>query len=481
MPPRLEDIQGLVLHGYKHMRAAAFLLLSIEDAGRFQAWLRAILKGDLTTAEDVPREERERRHACLGVAFTWHGLKALGLETDALQTFSYEFRQGMARRAHVLGDTGASAPEHWDFGGEAIHVLVLLHGRTEEVLLERLAHQRERLAAGGVRELYCQRAAHLREDEAGQVYFREPFGFRDSLSQPVLQGVMPPSRPGEDYDTPIAAGEILLGHDNEYQEKPPSPSVRGEQDGRGLLAPAAVPGRADLGLDGTYLVLRKLQQDVAGFDAFLEHHQDAAPAALTDATKRKEWLKAKLIGRWPNGAPLLPEQLEAPAVGPHGPSNAFTYARSDPSGLGCPVTSHVRRANPRDSLAPGPEFSRIQSRRHRLLRRGIPYQNGAERGLMFVALNANLGRQFEFVQQSWLHGEKLGRMYDERDPVSSDSERGGMTIPMQPLRRCVTGLQRFVTVKGGGYFFLPGVKCLEFLAHLKASPSASRDGAFRPM
>ncbi|MFY0575273.1 Dyp-type peroxidase [Cystobacter fuscus] len=418
------------------------------------------------------------------MAFTWHGLKALGLDEDALQTFPYEFRKGMAARAHVLGDTGSSAPEHWEFGGtrsggprdEDIHVLLMLYARNEDELNTRLAHQRTLLAKAGVQELYCQRAAHPR-DKDGRITFREPFGFQDGVSQPVIQGFRKPGRHPEDYDSPIATGEFILGHDNEYQEKPPRrPSARA-----GFPRPARRGGAGGAQGSGSQRLLpqlRKLQQDVEGFNAFVEKKsKEFTDGGPQDDEKKKEWLKAKLMGRWPNGAPLKPGQLEAPEPGPHGHSNAFNYSQEDAAGLGCPVTSHIRRANPRDSLEPEPELSRQVSRRHRILRRGIPYRRESqaenaspEQGLIFIALNAQLGRQFEFIQQSWLHNEKFERLYDERDPVSSNLESGMMTIPMKPLRRCVTDIQSFVTMKGGGYFFMPGVSALEFLAHLEPTP-----------
>ena len=418
----------------------------------------------------------------MNLAFTWHGLRALGLDEDSLQTFPYEFRRGMAERAHVLGDTGISAPEHWEFGGkhpqgpppEELHVVLMLYGRNEDVLRDVLAHQRERLAARGIQELYCQRAHHLREEKHGQTYFREHFGFRDGISQPVVRGFNEAERQPADDDSPIATGEFLLGHDNEYEEKPHSPSVPASRNLRGWLGDAEEQGRKDLGLNGTYLVLRKLRQDVNGFQSFLDKNLSLADGCAESEARRKEWLKAKLIGRWPDGEPLRPGENESPASNPHGPDNTFSYARSDPSGLGCPVTSHVRRANPRDSLAPDPALSLRMTRRHRILRRGITYDaeprpggGTTDPGLLFIALNTDLGRQFEFIQQSWLNFEKLGRLNDERDPVTSSQESGMMTLPMKPLRRCVTGLQHFVTLKGGGYFFMPGVRALEFLANLE--------------
>jgi Dyp-type peroxidase family len=232
-----------------------------------------------------------------------------------------------------------------------------------------------------------------------------------------------------------------------------------------------VPGYKDLGHNGTYLVLRKLHQDVEAFNAFLEQHREIAPCPAALPEHQKQWLKAKLIGRWPNGAVLKPGQTRQPRwlrKEPHGLDNDFDF-RSDTAGKGCPLTSHVRRANPRDSLPPTRKLSLRVGRRHRILRRGIPYQrsNGAqEQGLMFVGLNANLGRQFEFIQQSWMNNEKAGGLYDERDPVTSNQDSGRLTISAPGLRKSVTGIHQFVTMKGGGYFFLPGTRTLRFLADM---------------
>ena len=285
---------------------------------------------------------------------------------------------------------------------------------------------------------------------------------------------MESKRAPEDYDRPVAPGEFILGHENEYAERSSSPTVPASRDPHGRLESAEDPERRDLGLNGSYLVLRKLRQDVHAFERFIEEHQSLADANCADDAKRKEWLKAKLLGRWTNGVPLEPGVHEAPALGPHGPSNTFGFASADPAGMGCPVTSHVRRANPRDTFAAEPVQSLNMSRRHRLLRRGISYGPGyqdgeppTDRGLLFIALNAHLGRQYEFIQQSWLNSEKSGRMYDERDPVASNLDSGMLTLPASPLRRCVMGLQSFVTMKGGGYFFLPGVTALKYLAHLE--------------
>jgi deferrochelatase/peroxidase EfeB len=157
-------------------------------------------------------------------------------------------------------------------------------------------------------------------------------------------------------------------------------------------------------------------------------------------------------------------------------SNDFLYADQDPHGFACPIGAHIRRTNPRDSLVPRKDSLTV-SNRHSILRRGRSYgaplqrfstesDDGTERGLLFVCANANIARQFEFVQQTWVNSPKFGGLYDDRDPLlgSHGAEGGTLTIPERPVRRRLTGLPRFTTVRGGGYFFLPGIRALRFLA-----------------
>lgn len=460
------DIQGLVLHGYKAMDAACFLLLRIEDPVRARRWLRETIP-EITTAADKTSEQLTQWTTSLNLALTWSGLKALGLPDAALETFPTEFQEGMAARADILGDSGESAPEAWEFGGasgparqEELHLLLMLYGTTEAEVSALLDWERSRLETGGLRELGVQRAARIRDAEGHVV---EHFGFRDGISQPRVEGFVDPKHTHPDQAGPIKGGEFLLGYENEYAEIPDSPGVPATLDTKGVLPPGREAGWKELGRNGSYLVLRKLRQDVESFQHFLETHKELA-VGETDALK-KEWLAAKLIGRWPNGAPLRPGEDTPPArasAGGHGIDNTFGFSEKDQEGYGCPVASHIRRANPRDALPPSAEMSRQVSRRHRILRRGITYSDGADKGMFFIAINANISRQFEFLQQTWLNNGKFGGRYDERDPLVAHGA-GKLTLPRQPLRRCVEGIERFVTVKGGGYFFLPGLKALEFL------------------
>lgn len=442
-------------------------MLKIEDPRRARSWLRERLP-ELTTAADKTPEQMSHWSTGLNLALTWSGLKALGLPAAALESFPAEFQEGMAARADILGDTGESAPERWDLGGtsglarqEELHLMLMLYGRTEEKVSALLAAQRAQLKAGGLRELSAQRAARIRDAEGHVV---EHFGFRDGLSQPLIDEGAPLKHHLPSHAAPIKAGEFILGHENEYGETPDSPGVPAALDWRGVLPRAREAGWKELGRNGSYLVLRKLQQDVAGFQHFLEAHRELA-VGDTD-TQRKQWLAAKLMGRWPDGSPLRPGEDTPPeraSTGGYAADNSFGFREMDQEGYGCPVASHIRRANPRDALPPSAESSQQVSRKHRILRRGITYSHGADRGMFFIALNANIARQFEFLQQTWLNNGKFGGRYAERDPLVAQGA-GKLTLPHLPLRRCVEGIEHFVTVKGGSYFFLPGLRALEFLA-----------------
>jgi Dyp-type peroxidase family len=451
------------------MDAASFLLLRIEDPARARSWVRETLP-EITTAADKTSEELSHWKTAVNLAVTWSGLKALGLSAAALETFPEEFREGMSARADILGDTGESAPEAWEFGGTSgpaaqgeLHLLLMLYGSTEAEVSSLLDAQRARLEEGGLRELGVQRAARIRNAEGHVV---EHFGFRDGISQPLIEGFTDAKHPAPDALGPTKAGEFLLGYENEYAEIPDPPSVPAVVDVTDVLPPGREAGWKELGRNGSYLVLRKLRQDVEAFQHFLEAHKEVA-VGKTDALK-KQWLAAKMMGRWPDGTPLRPGEDAPPqhaSAGGHGVDNTFGFAAKDHEGYGCPVASHIRRANPRDALPPNAELSRQVSRRHRILRRGITYADGADRGMIFISVNANIARQFEFLQQTWLNNSKFGGRYDERDLLVTHGA-GTMTLPRQPIRRCVEGIERFVTVKGGGYFFLPGLKTLEFLARL---------------
>lgn len=452
------DIQGLLASGYGNLRAATYLLYRVQSPARARAWL-GTLAGRLTTAAAPVTT------VGTNLAISANGLKGLGLDPEDLATFPIEFLEGMAtpHRSRVLGDWGSSSPGTWRWGGAGypVDILLMLFALDTATLA---AH---RAATAPPRDSGLSTIAELETSDLGD---REHFGFRDGISQPVIEGL---GRTGPERDM-ISPGEFVLGYTDEYGAYPVSPSVGAGRDPQRLLPPATLAGRRDLGRNGTYLVLRQLGQDVAGFWTFA--HGAAAGAGQPSAVH----LAAKMVGRWPDGAPLVrsPEE-DTPELAA---LNDFAYHNDDADGLRCPLGAHIRRANPRDSLdpRPGSEASVALVKRHRILRRGREYgppfgggpppyvDDGKERGLHFVGLCANLLRQFEFVQGTWLASPKFNGLYDDSDPVvgAHAPVGGSFTIPADPFRHRIRGMPRFVTVLGGEYLFLPGLSAVRYLSSL---------------
>jgi Dyp-type peroxidase family len=466
-----DDIQGLVLNGYAHLDHARFLFLRIVDGQAARRWLGGMVKRVSSAKRRRSQDELPGSHTNL--AFSLGGLEKLGLPGDALTSFPREFRMGMAHpeRARKLGDVGRSAPAGWQFGGPstpAIDCLLMHYGRDAATLDESIKRDfEEPLLTHGLEEVFRQSSVRHGSNE--------PFGFRDGISQPAIEGSGQRVLPGQSV---VKAGEFLLGYIDEYGDVAPAPAVSGASDpDRILVADSAAPRLRSFGYNGSVLVFRKLTQDVAGFHNFLDLTTRNADGSKNPA--RANLLSAKLIGRWPSGAPLTlaPTADDSELGKDKYRNNDFRFAASDPDGFACPVGSHIRRANPRDALAFPSEPARSLSiaNRHRIIRRGRPYHAGSasdgevvEQGLLFVAINTALHRQFEFIQQSWLNNPKFNGLYDERDPLSSASPGNGiMTIQARPVRERLHGLPCFVTVRGGGYFFLPSIRAIKFLAQIR--------------
>ncbi len=474
-PERLDppDTQGLMVSSYKDMTCAAYLLFRVSDPRAARAWLSR-LADHVTTAEG-PQPVRS-----LNVALTYEGLVSLGLSVDTLRTFPHAFRDGMAsaRRSRKLGDTQESAPANWDWGSKVneVHVLLLLYGVNEEALEELVGRQRAKAEAAGLRLVQSLEAGRQPDS-------KEHFGFADGVGQPVIEGSGNYARQFQrtNHATELKAGEFMLGYHNEYGVPAPGPTVNPADDPGRRLPPAARVDeevRHDLGRNGSYLVFRQMAQHVAEFWRFLDE-ATKGPDGKSDPTARDR-LGAKCVGRWRSGAPLV----KHPDCDPHDgavtaqPENDFEFARDDPVGFACPIGAHIRRANPRDSLGPNPETALKSARRHRLLRRGRSYgdrladvfvEDGIPRGLHFICLNADIERQFEFVQQTWIDNGVFGGLFRESDPLMGNQEPTDrlFTIQRDPVRARVHGLRRFVTVKGGAYFFLPGLRALRYLATAK--------------
>ncbi len=484
-----ENVQRIVLSGYPCLPCSAYVLWrfqSVEHALKKQ-WLAELVK-KLTPA--VPEDPSK---PAINLALTASGLRHLGIEPE-LNSFSLEFIEGMApqsasttqipRRTNILGDLEASSPEFWDWGGwnknRDIDGLLLLFA-ADEISLERLIEaEREamhRIADGGPIVL------------KGRVYpdMKEHFGYVDGLSQPKIEGR--PKRktnkaPEKNHisgikpGSEVKPGEFLLGYLNERRAR-----IASGQAG-------------DVRRNGTYLVFRQLEQDVAAFNAF-----------LSDAAQRigesEDWVAARLLGRRRNGDPLVakgpdaqatnskrPDAKSADSKGPDaqatdskGPcaqatdsKNDFLYYYEDRFGLTCPIGAHIRRANPRDSLKPDPETALRLSKMHRIIRRGRPYgerwkpandkaDSEAQRGMLFIALNADIAGQFEMIQNSWLNNPHFAGQYAGTDPLSHMvAGEDLITIQSRPTNIHIKRPEPFVRVRGGAYFFLPGIQALRTMA-----------------
>jgi Dyp-type peroxidase family len=384
----------------------------------------------------------------INVAFSFAGLKALGLSDRSLDAFPPEFRGGMAARADVLGDIGDSAPEKWEdpFRDGSGHVMVMVSAKDPTALAERQSRIEAAVEGrGGASVVALQSGAAL---EGG----REHFGYADGFAQPGIEGSGFTPLPGEgavdgDGWRPLKPGELLLGYPDE----------------QGATTPAPPPD--EFGLNGSYLVYRKLRQDVAAFRRMLRE-------AAADYPGGEELLAAKIVGRWRDGTPLAssPHRTDPELVQDAQRNNAFDYA-DDPAGMACPIGAHVRRMNPRRSLP----FDGKLVNRHRIMRRGITYgeplpdgleDDGKDRGVIFMCLQASLARGFEFVQSQWANGGNAFRLAEDQDVITGPHDTEGpakMTVPGQPPF-FLGPLSRVVTTRGGEYYFTPGINGLAHLA-----------------
>ncbi len=477
----IDDMQGLVGRAYGHLPFAYYALCRVGDAPAARHWLGRVA-GELFTAGMSKNDD-----PALNLAMTFAGLRAFGLSGDALATFPRPLEEGMVteHRSRILGDFGDSDPAGWRWGGPVtagdIHVLVMIYARTSEELEQAYARRREEWAATGALEEVTEPLFGCLMDGT------EHFGFADGLSQPMIKGwptrtgsVHPPAPPVPARFADVEPGEILLGYKDNYGRAAAGPTVADDRRARLLPRSAWSPRRRDFGRNGSFLVFRQLAQDVPAFRRFVASASEASAARGTPLSP--EHVGAKMVGRWASGASIV----AFPDADPGKVSiNDFGYHDDDQRGLACcPMGAHVRRANPRDS-GEDPDKALMSTLNHRVLRRGRPYglqiidgsteaghQPDAERGLLFICLNSDFERQFEFVQHTWLNNATFAGLYDEVDPVTGPQpESGGrFTVPDQPVRRRFAGVPGLVTTRGGAYFFLPGIKAVRYLA------ATSQDG-----
>src|SRR5580765_75164 len=433
----LDDIQSGVLRPRPTPYVATYIAFRIDDRKAGRELMRSV-SGAVSSAANPTSPLAD---TWVSVALTYEGFKALGVPQESLDSFSWEFRQGMAARAKDLHDIGESAPENWEkpFGTRDVHLVIVAGSPDEEELEAGL--DRARKAYGemtGIEAIWRQNCHALPTET-------EPFGFRDGISHPAIEGSgIAGSNPQEQ---PFKAGEFVLGYSD-------------EMGGVQKTVPEV------LGRNGTYVVFRKLHQRVATFRRFLQMNSKSAD--------EEELLAAKMMGRWRSGAPLAlcPFHDDHELGADPQRNNAFMFEEDDKAGLKTPGGSHIRRTNPRDASIAG--VARI----HRMIRRGTAYgpllpegvleDDGADRGLMFAFVGASISRQFEFVQSQWVNDGIFFGAGQDKDPVlGSNGDGGNFTVPRKPVRRRLQGIPNFVVTLGGEYCFMPGLRALRWLANLQ--------------
>ncbi len=447
----IDDIQSLVFSGHTKLPCSIALGLTVRDVTPARTTLRELIDGELSFGFGATA----RRQRALQLLLTAQGILALGGTEADLVGFSRQFQQGIVtpQRSRALGDAHRSDPAAWAWSDAEFHAMLLIYAPDRAVARSAADEIVARLAGGWMSVFSF--PFELPADS------REPFGFKDGLS--VTRVDVGDGRTAEPGVALLPPGEVVLGCKNAAGVAPPVPP---------------------LAENGSHVVLRLLEQDVQAFWGFWRSQGKDEQESV--------WLASKALGRWPNGMPIdgsssKPEPVfdEAQALAP------FRFS-ADNHGLKCPFGAHVRRANPRDGLGDDPAESLEGVSHHRIVRRGRMYGSPApaewypacirgskptggndaataSRGLLFIALCADIARQFEFIQQTWLNNPKFADLYDEADPIAAghgvpaDSHR--FSIPRAPLRCRVNGVMRWVRVGGGGYFLLPGKRALQrFLA-----------------
>ena len=437
----LNEIQATVLRYRPEPYFGTHILMHVDDARSGREFLRRLAPYVGSAAEWWAATE-----AWIAVAISYCGLVALGVPEESLQSFPEAFRVGMAACADILRDRGENDPKNWDqpFGSGRIHIAITVFSDSEEKWRRTMALARQQYHGfSGVTVLDS-------VDFGAQPGDLNPLGYKDSIGQPAIEGSGIDPLPGQ--GRPIKAGEFILGYPGEAG------------------VPVALLRPDVLGRNGTFLGLRKYQSRVGAFNRFLRDN--------AQTNEERELLAAKLVGRWRSGAPLTLAPIDDdPALGQDPQrNNDFNYA-NDQAGKQVPRGCHMRRMNPRDTKMPVLTDVNL----HRIIRRsttyGAPYDPNAlsehddevPRGLYFLFLSAKAMATLEFLQRDWINDGNFTGLGEERDPIVGLQEQDAkFTIPRDPVRRRIHGIQTFNVLRGGEYFFMPSLSALKWLADLKS-------------
>lgn len=460
-PSAAPNVQRLVLQGFD-TECCEHLVLEIIDSEGARRWLQQLVDRQWIKhsasghGSNHPLDAVGSSFVAVSIGFTAAGLRSLGVSETlwrALEERAPAFTQGaVSRAARRLGDTGASAAEYWDaaFAADRAHVLLSIHANTEAELDDTRAKLRSLEPAGrGLRGWdagYRGQQLTSGVDEHGRRVRMVHFGLRDGIARP---GVVAAHRPSQ----LLKPGELLLGYPNEA--------------GFDRWSKSELGTASEFFRDASFAAFRPVAQDEAAFRKYLDA-QVKDPADPSDQALRK-YLLAKMVGRWPGGARVLPGELTEPASLPRpGDIDSFDY-RDDTLGMGCPFGSHIRRTNPRA----GPS---VHARPRPLFRRGMPYgpvfdgsTRDVPRGLLGLFFCASLEDQFEHVVGEWINRVPIGP--DDRgnakDPISGQHEDPHTVydIPRAGAAHLrLTGWEPFLTTRGTLYALFPSLHALSLLA-----------------
>lgn len=522
---QVDQIQGNILAGFnKDNQTLIFVDIkdTVKDIHKFKTWLGAIVPFVASTEEVLQfnrlfkmvraRRKVESRAVLstwLNIAFSFRGLKKL-VKKEADEFKDEAFRAGLAKRSHLLNDppSGEGSPEEWLIGGknnEADLVFTIGSDSLEEMgyAVRRLeswiyegAELNGVLVPSCAAVIYKQKGAVLPSPLTGH----EQFGFLDGVSQPGVRGTVGKTeefftprqnpadptqgKPGQDCLWP---GEFVFGYPGQ------SPT---DSDAKGKVK---MDG-PDWAKNGSYLVFRRLRQDVGGFHDFLKQEGDRLNLG-------PELFGAKCVGRWASGAPIerAPLQDNEKMSRDDCANNAFEFqdgtipgvpkpdsgeckdnfpkdlAKEDRQGAVCPFAGHIRKAYPRDDVSLNPKKTTFapddaSTELHRMLRRGIPFgdpfdptviPDDGNRGLLFVAYQTSIVDQFEFVTRNWVNNPDFKDPGAGHDPILGQTNQNGsrqrffkLELPNgQP--QTIRLPKDFVIPTGGGYFFAPSIKALQ--------------------
>ena len=496
----LSNIQGNILAGFnKDYQDFLFLKFTTPSGGR--AWIHELLNPDFdagiaaSTSENllkfnaqfkalrikgVEKPEEIISAQWTNLALSFRGLQALGISPAELDEFPDAFREGMKARNKLIGDIDTSDPSGWQppFNSDAVHAIVLVAADTEADLKKRVeAITNSPAFKAGVTLLDKVVEGRTRKEQPGH----EHFGFKDGISQPGIRGINLPDdplgnpnqgHPGQDLLWP---GEFVLGYPTQI------PHAKTGRDGLNTDPGPISQSGPMWTADGSYLVFRRLEQDVPEF-----HKQVKALSVANNL--HEDLMGAKLVGRFKSGCPLETPEYQKPLTGDPRTikdpgdtrkelqnsdtlNNNFEFG-DDPDGAICPLAAHIRKAYPRDgAILSNGENNESAVQTHRLLRRGIPFGSSYDenkkgikdepRGLLFLAYQRDIQNQFEFVQRFWINDPEFPKnpkgVIPGQDPIIAQTTNG--TFQLDPTKPHIT-VNHFVKTTGGEYFFAPSIETL---------------------